>query len=100
MGEEGSGEQGAVAKAVGARIRELRERSGLTQQDFAKAAGMKRQYANRVELGLQNLSLRTLSRIALSLDTSMSSLLEGIEADEGDVGPRPWIRKSDVSAVQ
>jgi transcriptional regulator with XRE-family HTH domain len=86
-------------RAVGERIRELREKAGLSQQDFARAAGMSSKYAWRVEDGRQNLSLRTMSRIALALSVPMSALLEGIEADPQSLVNREYRRKESNHGV-
>ncbi|WP_242147042.1 helix-turn-helix domain-containing protein [Sphingomonas sp. BAUL-RG-20F-R05-02] len=83
--------------AVGAKIRQFRLDAGMTQQQFAKAAGMSVQYAQRVDAGQQNLSLRSLSRVAIALRTTMSALLEGVAADPGSLGTRSWIRRGEDS---
>lgn len=85
----------ALMTEVGRRIRECRTDRGMTQQQFAKAAGMSLNYAQRVDAGQQNLSLRSLSRIAVALGVSMSSLLDGVVADPATVGTRPWRRRSE-----
>lgn len=73
--------------AVGARIREIRERSGMTQQEFAAAAGMDRNFAGRLERGLQNLSLLSIGRASLALGVAPSEFFEGIRADRTLLGP-------------
>ena len=85
----------ALLKAVGGRVQEMRVKAGLTQEAFARAAGMSAKYAWRVEHGRQNLSLRSISRIAIALDIPMSSLLEGIEADPESLGTRPYNRQEE-----
>ena len=83
----------ALLVEVGKRIRDCRTERGMTQQQFAKAAGMSVNYAQRVDAGQQNLSLRSLSRIAVALGVTMSSLLEGVVADPASVVTRPWRRR-------
>ena len=89
----------ALFKAVGARIRDLRTQAGLNQPEFAKAAGVSAQYAWRIEDGRQNLSLRTISRIAVALGVPMSALLEGIEADPGSLHNRAYRRSKEDDQV-
>jgi DNA-binding XRE family transcriptional regulator len=89
----------ALFKAVGARIRDLRNQAGLNQPEFAKAAGVSAQYAWRIEDGRQNLSLRTMSRIAIALGVPMSALLEGIEADPGSLQNRAYRRSKEDDQV-
>lgn len=83
-----------LLQAVGLRIRELRVASGHSQQSFSEAAGMSNNYAWRVEAGRQNLNLKTLSRIAIVLDLTMSDLLKGIDADPKTIGTRPYQKKT------
>lgn len=64
--------------AAGARIRALRLASGMSQEEFAAAAEMNSKFAWRVEAGRQNLSLRSLARVAAALGTSISELLKGV----------------------
>lgn len=82
-----------LLQAVGVRIRELRIASGHSQQSFSEAAGMSNNYAWRVEAGRQNLNLKTLSRIAIALDVTMSDLLMGIDSDPQTIGTRPYHKK-------
>lgn len=76
--------------AVGRRIREVREAAGMSFGELATAAGISRGYVYRLETGQQNASIRSLSRIAVALSTSLSALLEGVEADPSALGTRPY----------
>ncbi len=82
-----------LLKAVGERITEIRAAKGLKTADLAKAAGVSPAYMWRVEAGRQNLSLRSLSRLALALGIPMASLLKGIDADPATIGTRPYVWK-------
>lgn len=84
-----------MSAALGGRVRALRERAGMTQEAFARAAGMNKGYAWRVEAGRQNLSLRSLGRVALVLGVSMSELFDGIEPDKSVLARRAWTRRAD-----
>jgi transcriptional regulator with XRE-family HTH domain len=61
------------------KIRNLRERLGLTQQQAAKNAGMKsKQHWNNIENGRQtsdSISVALLERIAVALKTTPANLL-------------------------
>ena len=53
-----------LLKEVGLQIQELRkERSNLTQAEFAKKLGYDRTFLSRVERGVQNITLETLDKI-------------------------------------
>ena len=65
-------------KAIGARIRFLREQNGLTQVTFANMVNVERAYLSKIESGERNPSIDMLERIAGGLDMSLSEFLEGI----------------------
>lgn len=64
---------------VGRRMRELRLKTGLSQEKFALQIGMDRTYYASVEAGKRNISLCNLKKIADGLGVSLSGLFEGIE---------------------
>lgn len=72
---------------VGSRIRTLRRRAKLKQSEIAKSIGTGQSYVVGVEAGEQNITLKTLARIAAALGvTPAFLLLEGemaLAADEG-----------------
>lgn len=55
-------------------IRAQREAKGYSQEGFADHIGVHRTYYGGIELGKQNLTLRSLERIADGLEVSVSSL--------------------------
>jgi len=54
-------------KAIGARIRKLREAKGISQEEAARLAGIDRSYYGRIERGLINVSAVFLLKIAQML---------------------------------
>jgi len=76
-GDEGGRDELLVV--VGARIKELRNRSGITQRQFAEAAGLTQAYIYLLEAGGQNITLTVLARVAAALGVSVVDLLEGSE---------------------
>jgi transcriptional regulator with XRE-family HTH domain len=54
-------------KAVGARIRKLREAKGVSQEEAARLAGIDRSYYGRIERGVINVSAVFLLKIARML---------------------------------
>ncbi len=60
---------------LGAAIRQRRKEIGLSQETLAVDAGLDRSYMGGVERGEHNLSVMNLQRIAMALQTKMSSLL-------------------------
>jgi ribosome-binding protein aMBF1 (putative translation factor) len=66
----------AVAKALGRRIRQLRNVKGWSQEYLADEAGMHRTYLWGIEQGVRNPSIRHLSQIADALGVSVASLFD------------------------
>jgi transcriptional regulator with XRE-family HTH domain len=67
-----------ITEDLGKRIKELRAKTGLSQEKFALKIGMDRTYFASVESGKRNISLINLKKIADGLDISLSELLDGI----------------------
>lgn len=67
-----------IAKQLGERIKELRKKTGLSQEKFALKIDMDRTYFATVESGKRNISLQNIERIANGLNVSISELFEGI----------------------
>ena len=65
-----------INKAVGKRIRLLREKKNLTQENLAFEAGVHRAYIGQIERGEKNLGLVNLQKIAKALKISPSKLLD------------------------
>ena len=60
---------------LGRNIRRLREEAGLSQEQLAFDAGMKRSYLSDMERGVRNPSVRALGRLAAALKVSPDELL-------------------------
>lgn len=54
-------------RRIGQRIRQIREQSGMTQDDLAEKTGLKRPNISRIESGRYNTGQDILSKIALAL---------------------------------
>jgi transcriptional regulator with XRE-family HTH domain len=60
-------------KAVGARIRKLREAKGVSQEEAARLAGIDRSYYGRIERGVINVSAVFLLKIGRMLHCPVGS---------------------------
>jgi transcriptional regulator with XRE-family HTH domain len=64
---------------IGQRIKALREKAGLNQDDFADLCGLHRARVGKIENGWFDLRITTLHRIAQGLKTDLATLLKGVE---------------------
>ena len=68
-----------LQRRLGERIRKMRTKLGYTQESFADACGLHRNYMGAIERGEQNITIKTLQIIARGLDTSVSKLFAGLD---------------------
>lgn len=67
---------------VGKRIKELRQKTGLSQEKFALKINMDRTYFATVESGKRNISLINLYKIANGLGITLAELFKGVNNDD------------------
>lgn len=65
-------------KRFGDRLKELRDKNKLTQEDLADMVGVDRSYMGFVERGQKNPTLEKLTLIAKAFKISLSELFKGI----------------------
>lgn len=68
-----------ITVELGKRIRELRTKTGLSQEKFALKIGMDRTYFASVEAGKRNIAICNIKKIADGLDVTLSELFEGLQ---------------------
>lgn len=78
----------AAGLRLGSRVRELRRSRGMTLVQLADETGLSHPFLSQVERGLANVSLQSLRRIAVALETSPVELVAAAEADEGATARR------------
>ncbi|MEI6213373.1 MAG: helix-turn-helix transcriptional regulator [Desulfuromonadales bacterium] len=61
---------------LGARIKELRKRVGLSQDQLAEKVGIDGKYLSRIEVGKRCPSIDTLERVADSLQVEIKELFD------------------------
>ena len=69
---------------LGERIKQARERRGLTQQQLADSAGLSRGYLARLEIGRHDPSVSTVISLAKALKVPVASLFRSPK------GERRW----------
>ena len=65
-------------KLIGYRIKTVRLKNKLTQEDLAEKLGVSTAFLSRIERGSSQINLKRLIEICTILDTSPSYLLNGI----------------------
>ncbi|WP_126243505.1 helix-turn-helix domain-containing protein [Chitinophaga rhizosphaerae] len=67
-----------LLKALGARFKQLREETGMSNREFADHAGIGHAQINRIDTGQVNVSISTLSAIVKQLGISLSEFFQGL----------------------
>lgn len=75
-------------ETIAARLRELRSRSGLTQEEAARKVGIGWRHYQKIEAAEVNLSLTTLCRLAEVFAVGPDSLLDPSQLRGDDATPR------------
>ena len=71
--------------AVGQRLRQQRNRLGLTREQFAELADIGSGYYGQIEVGTSQMSIDTLMKVARTSRLSMEYILLGEEHGEADL---------------
>jgi transcriptional regulator with XRE-family HTH domain len=67
-----------LRQRFGARIKELRKATGLSQEAFAEKCGFVRTYMSRIETGRSNVSLDAIETLATALRVGVQDLFAGL----------------------
>jgi len=67
-----------IDRAVGERIRRIRKKKAITQDQLAELAGLNRTHLYRLESGRQSMTLRTLKLIANALVVRIGQIVKGL----------------------
>jgi transcriptional regulator with XRE-family HTH domain len=79
MGRVSTSDRDAVLVVLGQAVRTRRRALGLTQEQLAQRAGLGRSYVTDVELGMRNVALTTIVRLAIALEIPVSRLLVDLD---------------------
>lgn len=67
-----------ITKDLGDRIKELRQKTGLSQEKFALKIEMDRTYFASVEAGHRNIAICNIKKIADGLGVTLCELFQGL----------------------
>ncbi len=82
-----------IKRAVGKRIKIVRQRSGLTQDQFAEQVGLSPKYISGIERGVENPTMDILIRLAKMLGVEPYDLFLFGESEESEKALRKGIEK-------
>jgi len=68
-----------TAQRLGKAVVRLRKARGISQENFARGAGIDRRYQGHIENGTRNISLGIIERIATYLEMPISELMAEME---------------------
>lgn len=68
-----------ILKKFGERIRELRKKSGLSQEELADKANLHRTYIGMIERAEKNITLINIEKLAIALNVDIKQLFNGKE---------------------
>jgi transcriptional regulator with XRE-family HTH domain len=67
-----------IKSRIGERIRELRHKRDLSQEQFSHICGLDKTYIAGIEQGKRNVSIVNLEKIVKGFDLSLSQLFEDL----------------------
>lgn len=72
---------------LGTRLRELRQKQHMTQEQLAERAGLHPTYVAKIEAGLRLPSLDALDRLAAAVNVPMARIVEAMDEPAGPLPP-------------
>lgn len=75
---EKSAEKQKFAKHIGKRLREVREKTEISQEQLSESAGYYRTYVGHIENGAHSPSVHTIWRLAKVMKVDLGELLKGL----------------------
>ena len=73
---------------LGARIKELRKRKGLTQEQLAEKVDLATRYVSLIEVGRSSPSLETMENISNALEVDLRDLFDFLHLDPERTAPK------------
>jgi transcriptional regulator with XRE-family HTH domain len=70
--------QADITQRFGKRVRDLRQKAGISQEEFAARCDLDRTYISGIERGKRNVGLRNIEVIANALKISLAQLMNGL----------------------
>lgn len=80
----------STKELLGARIKELRKRQGLTQEQLAEKVDLATRYISLIEVGRSSPSLDTIESIAKAFEVELKELFDFQHLDPEKVSPQDF----------
>ena len=71
-----------LKQMIGARIKEIRRKKGITQEQLSERMGINPKYLSSIERGKENPTLNTMISLAESLDVKIADLFSFLEVQD------------------
>jgi len=71
-----------ISKIVGERIKNHRNRLGLTQEELAEKCGLHHTYIGQLERGEKNATMESIEKVVLGLNISFETLFEKLASTD------------------
>lgn len=65
-----------IEAKVGSRIKDLRNKLGISQEELGFRSGVHRTYIASLEVGKRNISIATLEKIVIALEVTLSEFFD------------------------
>lgn len=71
-----------LKEMIGARIKEIRQKKSLTQEQLAERMDINSKYLSGIERGKENPTLNTLIKLAKSLDVDIGEIFTSVQIED------------------
>ncbi len=71
-----------LKQMIGARIKDVRNRKGVTQEQLSESVGISPKYLSSIERGKENPTLNTLLKLVRSLDVNLDEFFSNIQVED------------------
>lgn len=67
---------------IGARIKDIRNKQGITQEQLSERVGINTKYLSSIERGKENPTLNTLLKLTQSLDVNLDEIFSNLQIED------------------